>query len=68
MKKLTPYLINRKALQLVMAALLLLGGSGLAWGQAGTATVVWDASHDQSGQNLGLDNNLILEIDGTRFR
>ena len=48
-----------------MAALLLLGGSGLAWGQAGTATVVWDASHDQSGQNLGLDNNLILEIDGT---
>ena len=48
-----------------MTALLLLGGSGLAWGQAGTATVVWDASHDQSGQNLGLDNNLTLEIDGT---
>ena len=47
-----------------MAALLLLGGSGLAWGQE-PEIVVWDASHDCSGGIYGEYDNVIIEIDGT---
>ena len=59
---------KKKAFGLLVAAFLLLAGSGTAWGQPGpasTATVVWDSNNDYSGWNLGGTNNLILEIDGT---
>ena len=62
MKKLTPYLINKKALQFVMAALLLLGGSRMAWGQM---TITWDSQNNWSGSNLGVGQSLIIEVDGT---
>ena len=56
---------KKKVFQYLVAAFLLLAGSGTAWGQ-GTTTVVWSSSGtNYSGWNLGGTNNLILEIDGT---
>lgn len=55
---------KKKAFRLLLGALLLLAGSGTAWGQR-PATVVWDASHDCSGGIYGEYNNVIIEIEGT---
>ena len=61
MKKITPYLINKKALQFVMAALLLLGGSRMAWGQA---TFQWHNNDHITGQNnWGIGGNVVVEVD-----
>ena len=57
---------KQKGVRALLLVSIMLCGS-VAWGQgpAGTATVVWDNTHDYSGFNLGGYNNLILEIDGT---
>ena len=46
-----------------MAALLLLGGSGLAWGQ----TVSWANGSTHGGGTLGMTGNVTIEVDGTVY-